>query len=73
MSARKLRPDIAIVAQAALEESESKLRRAGANRVVSSTKESGTEMARLVLHSTVAGAMDVAARYEDGRTCSASR
>ena len=63
VSASKLPPDIAIVAQAALEESESKLRRAGANRVVSPTKESGTEMARLVLHSTVAGAMDVAARY----------
>ena len=60
---RELRPDIAIVARASLEESESKLRRAGADRVVSPYKSSGTEMARLALHPNVTGALDVAAAY----------
>jgi len=63
LTARELRPDIAIVARAALEASESKLRRAGADRVVSPYKASGTEMARLALHPNVTGAMDVAAQY----------
>jgi voltage-gated potassium channel len=63
LTARELRPDIAIVARAALGESESKLRRAGADRVVSPYKSSGTEMARLALHPNVTGAMDVAAEY----------
>src|SRR4051795_6806970 len=47
LTARELRPDIAIVARAAQEESESKLRRAGADRIVSPYKASGAEMARL--------------------------
>src|SRR3954470_6506160 len=63
LTARELRPDIAIVARAALEESESKLRRAGADRVVSPYKASGTEMARLALHPNVTGVMAVAAEY----------
>src|SRR3954447_20097543 len=63
LTARELRPDIAIVARAALEESESKLRRAGADRVVSPYKSSGTEMARLALHPNVTGVMAVAAEY----------
>ena len=63
LSARELRPDIAIVARASEEESESKLRRAGADRVVSPYKASGTEMARLALHPNVTGAMEVAAEY----------
>jgi voltage-gated potassium channel len=63
LTARELRPDIAIVARASLEESESKLRRAGADRVVSPYKSSGTEMARLALHPNVTGALDVAAAY----------
>jgi voltage-gated potassium channel len=63
LTARELRPDIAIVARAALEESESKLRRAGADRIVSPYKASGAEMARLALHPNVTGAMDVAAEY----------
>ncbi len=63
LSARELRPDIAIVARASEEESESKLRRAGAHRVVSPYKASGTEMARLALHPNVTGTMDVAAEY----------
>src|SRR4051794_31458897 len=63
LTARELRPDIAIVARAALEESESKLRRAGADRVVSPYKSSGTEMARLALHPNVTGVMAVAAEH----------
>jgi voltage-gated potassium channel len=63
LTARELRPDIAIVARAAQEESESKLRRAGADRIVSPYKASGAEMARLALHPNVTGAMDVAAEY----------
>jgi voltage-gated potassium channel len=63
LSARELRPDIAIVARASQEEAESKLRRAGADRVISPYKASGTEMARLALHPNVTGTMDVAAEY----------
>ncbi len=63
LTARELRPDIAIVARASQEEAESKLRRAGADRVISPYKSSGTEMARLALHPNVSGTMDVAAEY----------
>jgi voltage-gated potassium channel len=63
LTARELRPDIAIVARASQEEAESKLRRAGADRVISPYKASGTEMARLALHPNVTGTMDVAAEY----------
>src|SRR5919204_2926814 len=63
LTARELRPDIAVVARASQEESESKLRRAGADRIVSPYKASGAEMARLALHPNVTGAMDVAAEY----------
>jgi voltage-gated potassium channel len=63
LTARELRPDIAIVARASREENESKLRRAGADRVISPYKASGTEMARLALHPNVTGSMDVAAEY----------
>src|SRR3954453_2001477 len=60
---RELRPDIAIVARASQEDTEPKLRRAGADRVISLYKSSGTEMARLALHPNVSGTMDVAAEY----------
>jgi voltage-gated potassium channel len=63
LTARDLRPDIAIVARASSEDSERKLRRAGADRVISPYKTSGTEMARLALHPNVTGAMEVAASY----------
>jgi voltage-gated potassium channel len=63
LTARELRPDIAIVARASVEGSESKLRRAGADRVISPYKSSGTEMARLALHPNVSGALEVAAEY----------
>ncbi|HEY1687720.1 MAG TPA: NAD(P)-binding protein [Solirubrobacteraceae bacterium] len=49
LSARELRGDITIVARAAVEDTEKKLLRAGADRVVSPYKASGAEMARLAL------------------------
>jgi voltage-gated potassium channel len=49
LSARELRADITIVARAGLEESERKMLRAGADRVVSPYKESGSEMVRLAI------------------------
>lgn len=63
LSARELRSNIAIVARAAVEESEKKLKRAGADRVISPYKASGTEMARLALHPQVSGVVDVDAEY----------
>ncbi len=49
LTARELRADIPIVARAAIEDTEKKLMRAGANRVISPYKSSGAEMARLAL------------------------
>jgi voltage-gated potassium channel len=49
LSARELRADLTIVARASVEDTERKLRRAGADRVVSPYKESGSEMVRLAL------------------------
>lgn len=63
LTARELRPDLTIVARASGEESERKLKRAGAHRVVSPYKSSGSEMARLALHPQVAGVVDVAPEY----------
>jgi voltage-gated potassium channel len=63
LSARELRPDLAIVARAASEDSEAKLVRAGATRVISPYKTSGAEMARLALNPQVSGVMDVAPEY----------
>jgi voltage-gated potassium channel len=63
LTARELRPDMTIVARASGEEAEAKLRRAGAQRVVSPYKSSGSEMARLALHPQVAGVVDVAPEY----------
>jgi voltage-gated potassium channel len=63
LTARELRGDIAIVARAAVEDSEKKLKRAGADRVISPYKSSGTEMARLALHPQVSGVVDVDAEY----------
>ncbi len=50
LTARELRADLAIVARAAIEDTETRLERAGADRVVSPYTSSGTEMARLALH-----------------------
>jgi voltage-gated potassium channel len=63
LSARQLRPDIAIVARAASEDSESKLLRAGATRVISPYRSSGSEMARFALNPQVSGVVDVAPEY----------
>jgi voltage-gated potassium channel len=63
LTARELRGDIAIVARAAAEDSEKKLKRAGADRVISPYKSSGTEMARLALHPQLSGVVDVDAEY----------
>jgi voltage-gated potassium channel len=63
LTARELRADIAIVARAALEGTEKKLKRAGADRVISPYKASGTEMARLALHRQLSGVVDVDAQY----------
>lgn len=61
LTARELRSDIEIVARASnFEESESKLRRAGADRVVSPYRTSGTMMARLALQPQVRDYLEVA-------------
>ena len=63
LSARELRSDISIVARASEEDSEKKLLRAGAERVISPYKTSGAEMARVALRPQVAAAVDVAPEY----------
>jgi voltage-gated potassium channel len=63
LTARELRADIAIIARASLEDSEKKLKRAGADRVISPYKASGTEMARLALHPQISGTQQVASEY----------
>lgn len=49
-----------ILLQAGAEDSEQKPRRAGADRVISPYKTSGSEMARVALHPQVGGALQVA-------------
>ena len=56
LTARELRSDILIIARASAEDSEKKLLRAGADRVISPYKTSGSEMARVALHPQVGGA-----------------
>jgi len=63
LTARELRADIAIVARAAIEDTEKKLKRAGADRIISPYKASGTEMARLALHRQLSGVWDVDVQY----------
>jgi voltage-gated potassium channel len=63
LTARELRSDVAIVARAAREDTEKKLKRAGADRVISPYKASGTEMARLALHRQLSGVVDVDVEY----------
>ncbi len=63
LTARELRADIPIVARAAVEDSEKKLKRAGADRVISPYKASGAEMARLALHPQLSGVVDVDIEY----------
>ncbi|MFN2611832.1 MAG: TrkA family potassium uptake protein [Solirubrobacterales bacterium] len=63
LTVRELREDVLVVARASVEDSEKKLKRAGADRVISPYKASGAEMARLTLHPQVAGVVDVGAEY----------
>jgi voltage-gated potassium channel len=63
LTARELRADVTIVARASVEDSEKKLLRAGADRVISPYKASGAEMARLALQPQVSGVVDVAPEY----------
>jgi voltage-gated potassium channel len=63
LTARELRADIFIVARAAIEDTEKKLNRAGADRIISPYKASGTEMARLALHPQLSGVVDVDVEY----------
>jgi voltage-gated potassium channel len=60
LTARELRSDILIIARASAEDSEKKLLHAGADRVISPYKTSGSEMARVALHPQVGGAVAVA-------------
>jgi voltage-gated potassium channel len=60
LTARELAPEILIVARASAEDSEKKLLRAGADRVISPYKTSGAEMARVAIHPQVGGAVQVA-------------
>jgi voltage-gated potassium channel len=59
LSARALRPDLFIVARARLEESEEKLRRAGADRVVNPQSIGGARIAAFVLQPNVTEFLDV--------------
>jgi voltage-gated potassium channel len=63
LTVRGLRPDVAIVARASEESVEAKLLRAGATRVISPYKTSGSEMARLALNPQIRGALEVAPEY----------
>jgi voltage-gated potassium channel len=60
LTARELAPGILIVARASAEDSEKKLLRAGADRVISPYKTSGAEMARVAMHPQVGGTVQVA-------------
>jgi voltage-gated potassium channel len=60
LTARELCPDILIVARASAEDSEKKLLRAGADRVISPYKTSGAAMARVALHPQVGGTVQMA-------------
>ena len=60
LTARELRADIFIIARASAEDSEKKLMRAGADRVISPYKTSGAAMARVALRPQVGGALDLA-------------
>jgi voltage-gated potassium channel len=59
LSARALKPDLFIVARARSHDSEEKLRRAGADRVVNPQSIGGTRMAAFVLRPNVAEFVDV--------------
>lgn len=59
LSARALNPEIFIVSRSSNETSEAKLRKAGANRVMTPTVVGGRRMATMVLHPVVADYLDL--------------
>jgi voltage-gated potassium channel len=59
LSARELRPDLLIVARASSEDAGTKLRRGGANRVVSPYWIAGKELATMVLKPQVSAFLEV--------------
>ncbi len=63
LSARQLNATVPIIARASNPGAEPKLLRAGATRVISPYRTSGTEMARAALTPQVSGALDVAPEY----------
>ncbi len=65
LSAKQLNPDIFIVSRAVEEETESKLIKAGANRVVKPYEAGGTRMASLLLRPGVIDFIDVVAREKN--------
>ncbi len=64
LSARVLRPDIFIVARATSEDAESKLRRVGANRVLTPYATAGRRMATLLMRPLVADFLDTVMHSE---------
>jgi voltage-gated potassium channel len=65
LSARSLRPDLFIVARARIEESEEKLRRAGADRVVNPQSIGGARIAAFVLQPNVTEFLDIVMHDRD--------
>ena len=65
LSARELRPDLFIVARADLDASEPKMRRAGANRVISPYALGGRRMAALATRPNVVQFLDVVTHSQD--------
>ncbi|MBM4171456.1 MAG: hypothetical protein FJ214_06275 [Ignavibacteria bacterium] len=64
LSAKVLNPEIFIVARAVEEETESKLIKAGANRVVKPYETGGTRMAELLLRPSVVEFIDIVAKIK---------
>ena len=62
LTARSLNPDIYIVARASSPETPTRLKRAGANRVISPYRSSGRQMALLVLRPRVVDSLEVLGR-----------
>jgi len=59
VSARSVRPDLLVVARASNDDAATKMRRAGADRVVQPYQTAGQEMAKLVLRPQVAAFLDI--------------
>jgi voltage-gated potassium channel len=62
LSARELRPDLLIVARASSDDAATKIRRGGADRVISPYAIAGRELATLVLRPQVSAFLDVVAQ-----------